>query len=61
MNTPQDADAYYRDLTERNRGLIPDGVQQRLRAARVLVVEAAARPAGRRSNRWPASVWAASR
>ncbi|WP_328914605.1 MULTISPECIES: ThiF family adenylyltransferase [unclassified Streptomyces] len=37
MNTPQDADAYYRDLTERNRGLIPDGVQQRLRAARVLV------------------------
>ncbi|WNI17992.1 ThiF family adenylyltransferase [Actinacidiphila sp. ITFR-21] len=37
MNTPQDADAYYRDLTERNRGLIPDEVQQRLRTSKVLV------------------------
>ncbi|MEV1077637.1 ThiF family adenylyltransferase [Streptomyces sp. NPDC050211] len=34
---PGDPDAYYRALTERNRGLIPDAVQQRLRTATVLV------------------------
>jgi hypothetical protein len=36
-DVPQDADAYYRDLTERNRGLIPEHAQARLRAGKVLV------------------------
>jgi hypothetical protein len=34
---PEDPRAYYRALTERNRGLIPDEVQERLRTATVLV------------------------
>jgi hypothetical protein len=34
---PADADAFYREFTERNRGLIPEAVQARLRTARVLV------------------------
>lgn len=37
MNAAHDADAYYTDLTERNRGLIPDAAQQRLRTGKVLV------------------------
>ncbi|MFF4583950.1 ThiF family adenylyltransferase [Streptomyces sp. NPDC001388] len=34
---PEDPETYYRALTERNRGLIPDAVQERLRTATVLV------------------------
>ena len=34
---PEDPEAYYRVLTERNRGLIPGEVQERLRDATVLV------------------------
>ncbi|WP_392965183.1 ThiF family adenylyltransferase [Streptomyces sp. LN245] len=33
----EDPETYYRSLTERNRGLIPDAVQERLRTATVLV------------------------
>jgi hypothetical protein len=33
----EDPGTYYRSLTERNRGLIPDAVQERLRTATVLV------------------------
>ncbi|MDQ0795264.1 ThiF family adenylyltransferase [Streptomyces sp. B1I3] len=36
-HVPVDAETYYRSLTERNRGLIPDAVQERLRTATVLV------------------------
>ncbi|MGW2838449.1 ThiF family adenylyltransferase [Streptomyces sp. NPDC001493] len=36
-DVPEDPETYYRSLTERNRGLIPDAVQQRLRNATVLV------------------------
>ncbi|HEY5835808.1 ThiF family adenylyltransferase [Streptomyces sp.] len=37
MNASYEADAYYKGLTERNRGLIPDGAQRRLRTGKVLV------------------------
>ncbi|WP_133911688.1 ThiF family adenylyltransferase [Streptomyces sp. NBC_00582] len=36
-DVPEDPESYYRSLTERNRGLIPAPVQERLRTATVLV------------------------